>query len=149
MNTSQLLTASRGAAAARPPAGAGRAPSGDTSGESAWRREIQFLPSMIETETGIARPQRDDDIQSSQVHTNITPRVNCPRLFTPVNIEPTLPSHDRARFGESGLVPCNWLQLGEGCGWESLMKSVTLGNVTMSHRTRGPPNALRLSPTQL
>ncbi|GBP64188.1 hypothetical protein EVAR_35577_1 [Eumeta japonica] len=25
------------------------------------------------------------------------------------------------------------------------MKSVTLGNVTMSHRTRGPPNALRLS----
>ncbi|GBP89390.1 hypothetical protein EVAR_100161_1 [Eumeta japonica] len=30
------------------------------------------------------------------------------------------------------------------CGWESLMKSVTLGNVTMSHRTRGPPNALRL-----
>ncbi|GBP69103.1 hypothetical protein EVAR_87383_1 [Eumeta japonica] len=30
------------------------------------------------------------------------------------------------------------------CGWESLMKSVTLGNVTMSHRTRGPPNA-RLS----
>ncbi|GBP17120.1 hypothetical protein EVAR_17247_1 [Eumeta japonica] len=22
------------------------------------------------------------------------------------------------------------------CGWESLMKSVTLGNVTMSHRTR-------------
>ncbi|GBP62850.1 hypothetical protein EVAR_44705_1 [Eumeta japonica] len=33
-----------------------------------------------------------------------------------------------------------------GCGWESLMKSVTLGNVTMSHRTReSPPNALRLS----
>ncbi|GBP90227.1 hypothetical protein EVAR_21335_1 [Eumeta japonica] len=32
------------------------------------------------------------------------------------------------------------------CGWESLMKNVTLGNVTMSHRTRGPPNALRLSP---
>ncbi|GBP73933.1 hypothetical protein EVAR_103159_1 [Eumeta japonica] len=32
------------------------------------------------------------------------------------------------------------------CGWESLMKSVTLGNVTMSHRTReGLPNALRLS----
>ncbi|GBP03840.1 hypothetical protein EVAR_45460_1 [Eumeta japonica] len=32
------------------------------------------------------------------------------------------------------------------CGWESLMKSVTLGNVTMSHRTRErPPNALRLS----
>ncbi|GBP48063.1 hypothetical protein EVAR_85678_1 [Eumeta japonica] len=30
-------------------------------------------------------------------------------------------------------------------------KGVTLGNVTMSHRTRerGPPNALRLSPTQL
>ncbi|GBP56821.1 hypothetical protein EVAR_41457_1 [Eumeta japonica] len=23
-----------------------------------------------------------------------------------------------------------------GCGWESLMKNVTLGNVTMSHRTR-------------
>ncbi|GBP29830.1 hypothetical protein EVAR_94670_1 [Eumeta japonica] len=23
-----------------------------------------------------------------------------------------------------------------GCGWESLMKSVTLGNVTMSHRER-------------
>ncbi|GBP97553.1 hypothetical protein EVAR_68617_1 [Eumeta japonica] len=30
------------------------------------------------------------------------------------------------------------------------LKSVTLGNVTMSHRTRErPPNALRLSPTQL
>ncbi|GBP40020.1 hypothetical protein EVAR_19147_1 [Eumeta japonica] len=30
-----------------------------------------------------------------------------------------------------------------GCGWESLMKSVTLGNVTMSHRTRErPPNAV-------
>ncbi|GBP21575.1 hypothetical protein EVAR_9760_1 [Eumeta japonica] len=26
-----------------------------------------------------------------------------------------------------------------GCGWESLMKSVTLGNVTMSHRTRERP----------
>ncbi|GBP34596.1 hypothetical protein EVAR_85316_1 [Eumeta japonica] len=24
----------------------------------------------------------------------------------------------------------------KGCGWESLMKNVTLGNVTMSHRTR-------------
>ncbi|GBP96530.1 hypothetical protein EVAR_92186_1 [Eumeta japonica] len=24
----------------------------------------------------------------------------------------------------------------DGCGWESLMKNVTLGNVTMSHRTR-------------
>ncbi|GBP57930.1 hypothetical protein EVAR_40789_1 [Eumeta japonica] len=32
------------------------------------------------------------------------------------------------------------------CGWESLMKSVTLGNVTMSHRTRErPADALRLS----
>ncbi|GBP68363.1 hypothetical protein EVAR_99039_1 [Eumeta japonica] len=30
------------------------------------------------------------------------------------------------------------------CGWESLMKSVTLGNVTMSHRTREPAE-LRLS----
>ncbi|GBP73830.1 hypothetical protein EVAR_86350_1 [Eumeta japonica] len=28
---------------------------------------------------------------------------------------------------------------GSGCGWESLMKSVTLGNVTMSHRTRERP----------
>ncbi|GBP76826.1 hypothetical protein EVAR_49114_1 [Eumeta japonica] len=27
----------------------------------------------------------------------------------------------------------------KGCGWESLMKSVTLGNVTMSHRTREMP----------
>ncbi|GBP01889.1 Lipase member H [Eumeta japonica] len=26
-----------------------------------------------------------------------------------------------------------------GCGWESLMKNVTLGNVTMSHRTRERP----------
>ncbi|GBP12407.1 hypothetical protein EVAR_75825_1 [Eumeta japonica] len=25
------------------------------------------------------------------------------------------------------------------CGWESLMKNVTLGNVTMSHRTRERP----------
>ncbi|GBP39496.1 hypothetical protein EVAR_32428_1 [Eumeta japonica] len=29
-----------------------------------------------------------------------------------------------------------------GCGWESLMKSVTLGNVTMSHRTREPAECL-------
>ncbi|GBP52412.1 hypothetical protein EVAR_4695_1 [Eumeta japonica] len=36
-----------------------------------------------------------------------------------------------------------------GCGWESLMKSVTLGNVTMSHRTREARRMLRLSPTQL
>ncbi|GBP80107.1 hypothetical protein EVAR_55925_1 [Eumeta japonica] len=28
---------------------------------------------------------------------------------------------------------------GAGCGWESLMKNVTLGNVTMSHRTRERP----------
>ncbi|GBP91515.1 hypothetical protein EVAR_69371_1 [Eumeta japonica] len=28
------------------------------------------------------------------------------------------------------------------CGWESLMKSVTLGNVTMSHRTREPAECL-------
>ncbi|GBP32813.1 Poly polymerase [Eumeta japonica] len=27
----------------------------------------------------------------------------------------------------------------QGCGWESLMKNVTLGNVTMSHRTRERP----------
>ncbi|GBP21304.1 hypothetical protein EVAR_11699_1 [Eumeta japonica] len=27
----------------------------------------------------------------------------------------------------------------KGCGWESLMKNVTLGNVTMSHRTRERP----------
>ncbi|GBP81296.1 hypothetical protein EVAR_59688_1 [Eumeta japonica] len=33
----------------------------------------------------------------------------------------------------------------ESCGWESLMKSVTLGNVTMSHRTREPAECLRLS----
>ncbi|GBP51004.1 hypothetical protein EVAR_37161_1 [Eumeta japonica] len=30
---------------------------------------------------------------------------------------------------------CLW----KGCGWESLMKNVTLGNVTMSHRTRERP----------
>ncbi|GBP85466.1 hypothetical protein EVAR_64764_1 [Eumeta japonica] len=35
--------------------------------------------------------------------------------------------------------------LSYGCGWESLMKSVTLGNVTMSHRTREPAECLRLS----
>ncbi|GBP61062.1 hypothetical protein EVAR_48561_1 [Eumeta japonica] len=29
--------------------------------------------------------------------------------------------------------------LSESCGWESLMKNVTLGNVTMSHRTRERP----------
>ncbi|GBP04420.1 hypothetical protein EVAR_63137_1 [Eumeta japonica] len=34
---------------------------------------------------------------------------------------------------------CLFLKFNGGCGWESLMKSVTLGNVTMSHRTRGPP----------
>ncbi|GBP74253.1 hypothetical protein EVAR_51652_1 [Eumeta japonica] len=46
---------------------------------------------------------------------------------------------------------CTSRRSAPGCGWESLMKNVTLGNVTMSHRTRerGPPNALRLSPTQL
>ncbi|GBP05521.1 hypothetical protein EVAR_3024_1 [Eumeta japonica] len=35
-----------------------------------------------------------------------------------------------------------YLELGmaiPGCGWESLMKNVTLGNVTMSHRTRERP----------
>ncbi|GBP31044.1 hypothetical protein EVAR_77339_1 [Eumeta japonica] len=36
--------------------------------------------------------------------------------------------------------------LKQGCGWESLMKSVTLGNVDESPNERGPPNALRLSP---
>ncbi|GBP79912.1 hypothetical protein EVAR_75284_1 [Eumeta japonica] len=29
--------------------------------------------------------------------------------------------------------------IAERCGWESLMKNVTLGNVTMSHRTRERP----------
>ncbi|GBP49280.1 hypothetical protein EVAR_102223_1 [Eumeta japonica] len=29
-----------------------------------------------------------------------------------------------------------------GCGWESLMKSVTLGNVTMSHRRERPAECL-------
>ncbi|GBP19746.1 hypothetical protein EVAR_8906_1 [Eumeta japonica] len=43
---------------------------------------------------------------------------------------------DRQRTGDSPLR----LRLGV------TLKSVTLGNVTMSHRTeRGPPNALRLS----
>ncbi|GBP56971.1 hypothetical protein EVAR_79107_1 [Eumeta japonica] len=32
------------------------------------------------------------------------------------------------------------------CGWESLMKSVTLGNVTMSHRTRERPAECLASP---
>ncbi|GBP78107.1 hypothetical protein EVAR_53552_1 [Eumeta japonica] len=36
-----------------------------------------------------------------------------------------------------------------GCGWESLMKSVTLGNVTMSHRTREARRMPCVSPTQL
>ncbi|GBP67677.1 Enhancer of mRNA-decapping protein 3 [Eumeta japonica] len=36
------------------------------------------------------------------------------------------------------------------CGWESLMKSVTLGNVTMSHRTREAAECLALShPTMI
>ncbi|GBP95062.1 hypothetical protein EVAR_66606_1 [Eumeta japonica] len=51
------------------------------------------------------------------------------------------PTPKRARYHGS----VSWtLDAGRGCGWESLMKSVTLGNVTMSHRTRGPPNAVSL-----
>ncbi|GBP90932.1 hypothetical protein EVAR_29390_1 [Eumeta japonica] len=34
------------------------------------------------------------------------------------------------------------IRKGIRCGWESLMKSVTLGNVTMSHRTREPAECL-------
>ncbi|GBP74775.1 hypothetical protein EVAR_98160_1 [Eumeta japonica] len=42
---------------------------------------------------------------------------------------------------ETRLLPKNSSKVSEkvafrSCGWESLMKSVTLGNVTMSHRTR-------------
>ncbi|GBP79196.1 hypothetical protein EVAR_53062_1 [Eumeta japonica] len=37
----------------------------------------------------------------------------------------------------------NAAHVANGCGWGHF-ESVTLGNVTMSHRTRGPPNALRL-----
>ncbi|GBP19638.1 hypothetical protein EVAR_75610_1 [Eumeta japonica] len=50
-------------------------------------------------------------------------------------------SASTCRVNSGGVVGIPSLR----CGWESLMKSVTLGNVTMSHRTRGPPNALRLS----
>ncbi|GBP59950.1 hypothetical protein EVAR_89021_1 [Eumeta japonica] len=37
------------------------------------------------------------------------------------------------------LCRCEVVHGSVGCGWESLMKNVTLGNVTMSHRTRERP----------
>ncbi|GBP79799.1 hypothetical protein EVAR_56855_1 [Eumeta japonica] len=36
-------------------------------------------------------------------------------------------------------IKCPVVAYKMGCGWESLMKNVTLGNVTMSHRTRERP----------
>ncbi|GBP85663.1 hypothetical protein EVAR_60007_1 [Eumeta japonica] len=49
--------------------------------------------------------------------------------------------------GKGGVDHRNPHALDKNCGWESLLKNVTLGNVTMSHRTRErPPNLLRLSP---
>ncbi|GBP84443.1 hypothetical protein EVAR_62740_1 [Eumeta japonica] len=40
--------------------------------------------------------------------------------------------------GVDGLM-CSPRHGASGCAWESLMKNVTLGNVTMSHRTRERP----------
>ncbi|GBP43306.1 hypothetical protein EVAR_31190_1 [Eumeta japonica] len=43
-------------------------------------------------------------------------------------------------YGAGGVnFGLNGMDYTRGCGWESLMKSVTLGNVTMSHRTRERP----------
>ncbi|GBP82845.1 hypothetical protein EVAR_34509_1 [Eumeta japonica] len=39
-------------------------------------------------------------------------------------------------------TPCHLYVRSACCGWESLMKNVTLGNVTMSHRTREPAECL-------
>ncbi|GBP14509.1 hypothetical protein EVAR_7784_1 [Eumeta japonica] len=63
------------------------------------------------------------------------------------------PAGERLRNSSPGAecrrYPSHVLELQKathaGCVWESLMKNVTLGNVTMSRRERGPPNALRLS----
>ncbi|GBP30345.1 hypothetical protein EVAR_18144_1 [Eumeta japonica] len=50
-------------------------------------------------------------------------------------------------FRHCGRTENSPAEIAYGCGWESLMKGVTLGNVTMSHRTR---EARRMpSPTQL
>ncbi|GBP91038.1 hypothetical protein EVAR_42577_1 [Eumeta japonica] len=43
--------------------------------------------------------------------------------------------HSSKYSDESPILSYRYM-LCTGCGWESLMKSVTLGNVTMSHRTR-------------
>ncbi|GBP30970.1 hypothetical protein EVAR_81868_1 [Eumeta japonica] len=47
------------------------------------------------------------------------------------------------KFGRTAVLPISTVNYSYvrriGCGWESLMKSVTLGNVTMSHRTRERP----------
>ncbi|GBP64925.1 hypothetical protein EVAR_49219_1 [Eumeta japonica] len=42
------------------------------------------------------------------------------------------PAVARSALSKSNFDEC------QSCGWESLMKSVTLGNVTMSHRTERP-----------
>ncbi|GBP10395.1 hypothetical protein EVAR_91366_1 [Eumeta japonica] len=45
----------------------------------------------------------------------------------------TLSAHDSISVTENGYATPG--STGR-CGWESLLESVTLGNVTMSHRTR-------------
>ncbi|GBP56545.1 hypothetical protein EVAR_53619_1 [Eumeta japonica] len=65
-----------------------------------------------------------------------------------VNLSPrSLPTALTVQHSIYNIRTCP--QAYEGCGWESLMKSVTLGNVTMSHRTREGRRMPRLSPTQL
>ncbi|GBP78901.1 hypothetical protein EVAR_49800_1 [Eumeta japonica] len=55
-----------------------------------------------------------------------------------------------AQFGlDANSGPASDVNLTQKVAAGVTMKSVTLGNVTMSHRTRGPPNALRLSSTMI
>ncbi|GBP07333.1 hypothetical protein EVAR_4727_1 [Eumeta japonica] len=60
----------------------------------------------------------------------------------PASIALKIKGLDSAPCSESGSVASREpraVYAAKGCGWESLMKSVTLGNVTMSHRTRERP----------
>ncbi|GBP31465.1 hypothetical protein EVAR_17955_1 [Eumeta japonica] len=60
-----------------------------------------------------------------------------PRATTAADTLKTLfNTYWRYKYCLSSAGPCTD---GRGCGWESLMKNVTLGNVTMSHRTRERP----------
>ncbi|GBP58942.1 hypothetical protein EVAR_47005_1 [Eumeta japonica] len=65
--------------------------------------------------------------------------------FSVVDVLAGIVNRSPATVAALNVSKCKSDASGRGCGWESLMKSVTLGNVTMSHRTREPAECLRLS----